>query len=201
MSKSFRDRPKWKTAELKFPKDREKKFIYPRVIQSACLKKEYFPLNKVAFSALLRFLPKEYIYGLKKIELRPRPGKEIANPLAYYRSGEKTIFLFSVPKGIWKFDKIGNTGYYELHGAAITTNADSSVTVVWKDRLDLAFMYYVVFLHELGHHYQHQYRTKKGIPNSSASREKFADFISSKLQNGKHFFKVWKDPSTESRII
>ena len=178
---------------MRFPKDRENKIVYPKVIQRACLKSDFFPFDKQPISVLLRLLPKEYIYGLKQVELRPRPNSGIGNPLGLYRRSEKKIILYSAPKNSWDFDKLGQGAqdYYELHGATVLKESNSSVKVVWKEVIDLAFLFYTVFLHELGHHYQHQYRTKESIPDLKVSREKFAELVSSKLRRI-NLFNVWR---------
>ncbi len=41
------------------------------------------------------FLPYEYLYGLKRIELLERNSKSIGEPYAIYRESDKTILIYS----------------------------------------------------------------------------------------------------------
>lgn len=165
MSKSFRDRPAWKTAKIKMKVDKNNKIILPRVVERICLKTDFYPFGKHLIAKLLKIIPREYIYGLKRIELRPRPNSDIGNPYGIYWLDEKIVILYSVPKGIWEYSNQLSQGWqdlFELHDARILKENESKIQVVWEKNVDLAyFIYKEVLLHELGHHYENQYKTKR----------------------------------------
>ena len=199
MSRSFRDRPTWKTAELRQKTDKEGKIILPKVIQRACLKTECYPFDKRPIEKALELLPPEYIYGLKSVELWPRAGR-VGFPLGVYLRPDKTIIIYSVPKKPWVFDSLGQgtQNYYEMNGVIITKGEGHSVTVEWTKWVDLAFVFYNTFLHELGHHYQFQYRTKKKFPVHSVTREAFADMFSQRMWE-QELFHVWQTTKNGKR--
>lgn len=196
MSKSFRDRPTWKTAELKQKINKKENVILPRVVQIKCIKSEFYPFDKQLVEKLLAILPAEYIYGLKRVELRPRIN-EIGNPYALYRRREKTVILYSVPQEAWEFDRLkqGWQNYFKSRGANIVMGQGSLVKVVWSDIFDLIFVFYETFLHELGHHYQNQYKTKKKYPDTSKAEERFAELFSDSMCSSDDLLTAWKNSS------
>ena len=63
--------------------------------------------------------------------------------------------------------------------------------------VDLAYLAFEVFLHELGHHYQNQYRTKRKHPQTPAAKESSANrhvrFLSKRQA-----FRIWHSMQEEA---
>ncbi len=116
-------------------------------------------------------MPVDYLYGLKQVELCARTSEAIGKPYGYYLPSEKVIRLFSVPPTEWRIDEIGAKSVFQAHGADVEIE-DDSLLVRWKRPVDVAYlMYREVFLHELGHHFDNQYRHKKKWPDSRRAEE------------------------------
>ncbi len=103
MSLNSRSEPTKIIAARRFPRDREGRPILPRVIKRAPRPGDVHPLTRQHISNFLRYLPVDYVYGLRRVELRGRTSEEIGDPYGYYLNGEKTIVLFSVPPDLWQF--------------------------------------------------------------------------------------------------
>jgi hypothetical protein len=113
----------------------------------------------------LRLLPTEYVYGLKAIELRPRPGA-VGQPYGLYRPGEKTIILYSLPMA-WELPTAESAGGEPSGGEiemrdlflADIREHDGARFVHWPSIGCLAWWFSTTVLaHELGHHHRYQYR-------------------------------------------
>jgi hypothetical protein len=62
------------------------------------------------------------------------------------------------------------------HFGADIEDHDEAMLIKWNDPIGLAkFMYCVVFLHELGHHHDYQYRRKRKLPRGTRCKEASAD--------------------------
>jgi hypothetical protein len=191
MSASYRTTKTWIAAARRFPRDREGNGILPRVIEREPRIGDVHPLRKQHIVAFLHKLPIDYLYGLKRIELRPRPSDEIGKPYGCYLVDEKIIILYSVPALQWQVSDKG-AWLFELHGAEIEAKQDA-VFVHWKKPVDLAyFMYREVFLHELGHHYDNQYRNKRKWPQTVSAHESSANRRAFNLAK-REAFALWHD--------
>lgn len=175
MSKSYRTELTRKIAARCFPRDREGNGILPRVIERKPCEGDVHPLHKRHIVAFLRGMPIDYLYGLKRVELRPRTSDEIGKPYGCYLIDEKAISIYSVPATQWQVSEIEAEWAFQLHGAEVKVEQDH-LQVLWHKPVDLAyFMYREVFLHELGHHYDNQYRYKRKELQGRPAREASAN--------------------------
>ena len=153
------------------------------------------PLTRQHISTFLRYLPVDYVYGLRRVELRGRTSEEIGDPYGYYLNGEKTIVLFSVPPDLWQFPHTPGGSYwrFEVHDAEVEVVNDQ-VHVRWKRPVDLAYFFYrEVFLHELGHHYHNQYRSRNKHPRYYAAKEASATRHAIQLAKRNKTFRLWHE--------
>lgn len=190
MAQSYRSDLTKVIAATRFPRDREGRPILPRVVERTPRQGDIHPLQREHITAFLNRLPIDYVYGLRRVELRARTD-EIGCPFGYYRRKEKTVVLYSVPSDIWivPADKISKETF-ESYGAEVRIT-DESAEIHWKNLEDLAyFLHYIVFLHELGHHFHNQYRSRNKHPRYYAAQEASADRHALKLEK-RNIFARW----------
>ncbi len=190
MSKSYRTQPPRVIASTKLESQRP-----ITIVERKCIKSDYHPLNKAMINEFLIELPKEYIYGLKALELLDRNSRDIGNPYAIYREDEKSIIIYSVLKKVWVFKSLGNSirQLYFEHGAT-EEQCENSISIIWEAPLDLAyFMFCEVLLHELGHHYVNQYRCRNKTPKRDVENEMLADLHAERLSKKTVFYDIWKN--------
>jgi hypothetical protein len=202
MSRNDRSEPARRIAARRFARDREERPIYPRVAERTARPGDVHPLGRRHIAALLRLLPHEYVYGLRRVELRARSGNTVGGPFGYYSNREKTIVLYSVPAEVWPLPDKPDRSYdlYEVFGAQVETRNPAAIR--WLCLMDAAFfLYRYVLLHELGHHHDNQYRCRNRYPASRAAEEGSADHHVEKLAKYKVFALCWQvySPSGEGR--
>jgi hypothetical protein len=186
MSRSYRTSKVRHLANRRIARDRGGSIIYPRVIARKPAPGEIHPLPSRAIRKILRHTPIEYIYGLKHIELRPRPSStEVGSPYGCYFPKDKIIQLFSLPL-VWKFNSISDRFQREMENfGAKVTRFDDHVEIDWltPENARLARWFCAVVLtHELGHHFVEQYQTKRGRIGKIAHEEIVAEI---------HSFRLW----------
>ena len=128
-------------------------------------------------------IPAEYLHGLSRIELRARTAGSIGMPFGCYLRDEKAILLYSLPDA-WVWDSrpaesliAGMQRYY-----AFVREDASGVHVAWPAPEVLSFWFFIeVVVHELGHHYQHQYRARRGGAKSRRHDELVAELHSARF--------------------
>ena len=97
MSNSFRTQKESVLAARRIKRNAEGKPIFPRVVAKAPTVGDIHPFTKPQLQRLFDRIPIEYLYGLRRIELKPRLNNEVGNPFGLYLPSEKTIRLFSLP--------------------------------------------------------------------------------------------------------
>ena len=110
----------------------------------------------------LRAISLEYLYGLKRIELRPRASK-VGEPFGYYEPPTRSIVLYSLPR-LWTTDELsrGDREVMEGFGAEVTQDGNAC-RVHWPFESNLADWFLMdIVMHELGHHFAEQYKKKRG---------------------------------------
>ena len=140
--------------------------MLPRVIERPPAFGDIHPLAGRTVRCLFRRIPLEYLYGLARIELRPRQTAAVGQPFGCYLRDEKIVILYSVPPSVWQFPGRLPADYrrsFEARSATISQHGDH-VRVTWPDEGGFMRLWYYayVFTHELGHHYVEQYRAKNG---------------------------------------
>lgn len=131
----------------------------PRVVRFRPRNGDVHPVEATVLRAKLLRLPLEYLYGLKRIELRARPGL-VGQPYGYYRIGAKLIVLYSMPLR-WRPGKDGGLDLILL-GAVSSEFIGDDLRLSWRSpqRLESYFHEHVV-LHEIGHHHSYQWRRSR----------------------------------------
>lgn len=95
MSRSFRTEKESVAAARRIERTEDGGVILPRIVERRPKPGDSHPLPKRALQALLQKIPVEYLYGLKRIELRARwDGMEF---LACYVPQQREIRLYSLP--------------------------------------------------------------------------------------------------------
>ena len=154
MSRSYRTQKEAVIAKRRVPGR-----VGLRVIERQPASGDIHPLPKRTIRGLLQQIPLEYVYGLSRVELRPRQTKAIGKPFGCYLPDEKAIILYSVPPLVWHFPSMRADFRRSLIACHVTiTQEADSVRVVWPESVLISLWYYAhVFTHELGHHYVEQY--------------------------------------------
>jgi hypothetical protein len=120
-------------------------------------------------------VPAEYVFGLRRVELRAREGL-VGHPFGGYLPGERAVVLYSVPRE-WRVQTLQDYQRRSMraYGAAIDA-VDGGWRVWWSEdsRLEQWFAYIVLF-HELGHHFDRQYRRRRGEARGRRQGEIVAD--------------------------
>lgn len=150
----------------------------PRIVVREPRKGDVHPLTRVQVRYYLAMVPPAYVYGLKAVELRPRTGA-LGCPYGLYSPREKRIWLYSCPAHEWHF----SNEIWHRHKAVLTWGAQiveshgssGEIAVQWNDPVDIELLLVHVLLHELGHHYVHQYKSSRGMPGTRARHEVVAD--------------------------
>lgn len=171
----------------------------PRIVVRRPAPGDIHPLPKNILVGALRLdVPVEYIYGLKRIELRARKGKHVGGYFAEYRSDEKVIILYSLPLK-WTIDTMPKNRKQELESWGVKIfRKDNTWQVHWPSKIELCMWYFTeVFTHELGHHFSEQYKKKRGKIRSRKFRELNADLHSLRLS--RDIFKRMRKRSDERK--
>ena len=193
MSNSFRTQKESVLAARRIKRDVEGEPVFPRIVVKPPTAGDIHPLTKSNLQRLFDQVPIEYLYGLRRIELKPRPNNDVGNPFALYSPSEKTIKLFSLPRE-WKLKHLNNSIRYSLEKFHAEITEDEELIVVrWRNVEVMCLWYYCdVFAHELGHHFKTQYYHKNGGFGSYRDQEfvaelhakKFTDAVFNKLKKG-----------------
>jgi hypothetical protein len=162
-----------------------------RIIERRPFPGDLHPISKSELESVLAVIPPEMLHGLRSVELRPR-NHEVGNPFAQYRSKAKSIILYSVPHS-WEFDAFYPSLAREVGDAgAEVTREGKRMRVAWPDEDSLRLWYFFdVFGHELGHHFDYQFKHKNGRSPDRSVAERFAELNSAKLRE--HVAKVMKE--------
>ncbi len=183
MTGSYRTQKPTVLASRRVARDRDNRIVYPRVIARRPAPGDVHPLDKRGLRFILRRVPIEYIYGLDRVELRPRRNNKIGDPFGCYLRDEKAIWLYSLPP-VWRMKEIP----LELRRSveafdATVVKVNGAIEVRWLESDD-AFMdvwFLMVFLHELGHHFVEQYKNQRGRIGGRRHEEIVANLHSSRL--------------------
>jgi hypothetical protein len=160
MSFSYRTDKRSRLAARRIARDSAGNVRGPRIVQRRPYRGDVHPLDRQWLRVLIRGLPIEYLYGLKRIELRARNG-EAGLPYGEYARDEKVIRLYSLPlEWCWYTDRVSDVHLRTLRNFDAEVSEDNGkVHVRWTHRNLLAWWFYAeVFVHELGHHHRNQYR-------------------------------------------
>ena len=150
----------------------------PRIVVREPRKGDVHPLTRDQIWYYLAMVPPAYVYGLKAVELRPRKDA-LGCPYGLYSPRDKRIWLYSCPAREWHFsNEIWHSAKAILTwGAQIVESEGSSgdIAVQWNDPVDIELFLVDVLLHELGHHYVHQYKSSRGMPGTRPRHEVVAE--------------------------
>ena len=151
MSKSFRTQPTRITAQRMIKKDEHRGIDYPRIVSRKPRFGDIHPIDKKLMNSVIRKIPVEFIYRLKKIELCSRKNEKIGEPYGFYRYHERMIVLYSVPSDSWVLD--GFTPLwrkaFRAWGAKLEKRGETFFCSWSPNKLKHFFC--AVLCHELGH--------------------------------------------------
>ena len=178
-----------KSPETETPAPKAGKIIFPNVIQKKPSSGDLHPLSKAILNKLFRLLPLTYTSRLEAIKLRPRGEQKVGDPYGSYSPEEKTIVLYSLPEGSWKFDRLHFATRYKFtkYGFRVT-NEGPLVAVKWKKLYKLAYWFYCeVLAKKLEEHYQIKYEQKHGTMTEKdlkkAHKALHSKFLTKKLKD------------------
>ena len=173
--------------------------LLPRIVVRRPARGDIHPIPRdILIGAIRLDIPVEYIYGLKRIELRARKGKQVGGHFAAYRRDEKAIILYSLPLQ-WTIDTMPENRKRELESWGVKIfRKDNQWQVHWPSEIELCMWYFTeVFTHELGHHFAEQYKNKRGKIRSRKFRELNANLHSLRLT--RDIFKRMRKRSAERK--
>lgn len=181
MSKSFRTEPTRIIAQRRIKKDANGDIEYPRIVSRKPCLGDIHPIDRRLMKLVLQMVPLEYIYGLKRIELRSRQDKKIGEPYGFYRYPERMIVLYSVPSDSWMFDgfpPLWRKAFRAL-GAKIEKHGETFFCTWHPNKLKHFIC--AVLCHELGHHYTFQYDSKNKLIPHQTTNENLAELHGSRI--------------------
>jgi hypothetical protein len=199
MSRSRNTEKESVRAKYRIARDEDGDVQLPRIIVRRPACGDIHPLPRNILVGALRFdVPIEYIYGLKRIELRARQGKHVGRYFAAYRRDEKGIILYSLPLQ-WTIETMPKNRKRELESWGVKIfRKDNKWQVHWPSEIELCMWYFTeVFTHELGHHFAEQYKKKRGKIGSRKFRELNANLHSLRLT--RDIFKRMRKRSAEQK--
>lgn len=185
MARSRHTEPPHLYVKGRFPVDAEGRPIFPRIVRRRPRPGDVHPIERKQMGGLMALVPPEYLYGLNRVELRPRVD-EVGKPYGYYSPGEKFIVLYSTPL-IWDLGPVSEASsrldqlvFLESTGAEVRSEQDR-LMVCWAP-VDLEMFYiWQVVLHELGHHYSNQWKRRRKRPPWGRYQEIIAELHKQKL--------------------
>jgi hypothetical protein len=172
MSRSYRNQKESVTAKRRVSRRADGSIILPRVIARAPTLGDTHLITKQMLARLLPKLPVEYLYGLSRVELRARHRPAVGEPFGCYWPDERAIVLYSLPP-IWYFRSLTRSlrASLEKFYAIIDPQGDG-FRISWRDEAFMALWFYCeVFVHELGHHFVEQYKSKNSRIGSRRHEE------------------------------
>ena len=168
--------------------------LVPRIIERAPAPGDIHPVPKRNMRFFLERVPVDYLYGLRRIELRARAhGRSLGNPFGHYLGDERAIYLYSLPP-VWICEGLdeGFRRSLQKFRASIEMRSEGFV-ISWPKRARLALWFFsYVIAHELGHHFAEQYKFKNRRNPTSAIEEAFADLHSRRVTDA-FFEKMWAE--------
>jgi hypothetical protein len=193
MSRSYKTQKESVIAKRRIVRDTRGNPLYPRIIVRRARQGDIHPLTRQQLKSVFQNIPLKYLYGLHAIEMRARQDNRIGDPFGKYSIEDKIIILFSLPLE-WQLEgaKIDSLPEFILRCQlckAEITESERGVTIKWSDKTWLSFWYYMeIFTHELGHHYNIQYRHKKGRFGKIAHEEFVEDLHARRIISA--YFKI-----------
>lgn len=184
MSRSFRTQQPEAAARRRVPRDEAGQVVLPRIVTRRPRRGDLHPIPARALRNILRTeVPLEYLNGLERIELRPRLTAEVGDPFGMYERAEKMIVLYSLPMQ-WTWTTPVSRGMLRemrrFH-ARIDLDLDG-IHVSWPAPEALLMWFFIeVLAHELGHHYRHQYRIRRGGNRARRHEEYVAEIHSDRF--------------------
>src|SRR4051794_31723766 len=110
----------WVQAGRNMPRRPDGSVRYPTVISRKPRRGDIHPVPKSALERLMPGVLPQYLYGLKRIELRARRSPAIGQPFGCYYRRERVVALYSLPL-TWELDQLarGWEGLLTGYGAEV----------------------------------------------------------------------------------
>ena len=175
MAHSEHTEKEWVQAARRMPRHKDGSFRYPTVISRKPRLGDIHPVSKSALERRMPGILIEYLYGLKRIELRARRSSAIGVPFGVYYEREHIVALYSLPL-VWELDRLMQ-GWQECLVAYQANVKRGAMTVVsWPSEAALELWFWdQVVMHELGHHFVEQYRNRNGRIRTRKAHEGLAN--------------------------
>jgi hypothetical protein len=196
VARSFRTQQPEAAANRRLRRDADGAIELPRVVWRRPRSGDRHPLSAAVIRKIMeRDVPVAYLNGLARIELRPRPAN-VGAPFGCYLPDERMIILYSLPlEWTWVGWPSRSTVKSMLRFYADITDTETGVHVSWPVAEVQSLWFFVeVLAHELGHHYQRQYRIRRGSDRARRHEEYVAalhsdrfheSFIGSRLRRSR----------------
>jgi hypothetical protein len=184
MARSFRDQKPAVAAQRRLERDDAGEIVLPRIVVRRPRRGDVHPLPARALRYLMRReIPAEYLLGLTRIELRPRPTEVVGQPYGYYTPDEKAIILYSLPMAwAWRSKPKDSTLASMRRFFAFIDESGPGAFVMWPGVEVLSVWFFIdVLAHELAHHHRTQYRIRRGGAMRRRQEEALADLHSARF--------------------
>jgi hypothetical protein len=150
------------------------------------------PVPKSILEICLPLVPEKYLHGLGSIELRARNGP-IGLPFGRYTPGDRQIWLYSLPLE-WRVAEIGEGVAASLtkYGAEVS-KSEGGYVVTWPEparALMGLWFFNTVVGHELGHHFNNQYKSRRTPIRGLDYQELHATLHGDRI--ARSFFAAWR---------
>lgn len=177
MSRSFRTQTATSIAERRIARRPNGDVQLPRIVERAPAPGDIHPVPKKSLRWMLEYVPVAYLYGLRRIELRPRKdGDLVGSPFGVYLHDERAVLLYSLPP-VWLYETLEERfrKSLERYNASIKPTSEGLI-VRWPRRASLGLWFFgYVVTHELRHHYNERYKFKRKAHSTVAAEEASAN--------------------------
>ncbi len=185
MSRSFRTQTATSIAKRRIARRPNGDVQLPRIVERAPAPGDVHPVPKKSLRWMLEYVPVAYLYGLRRIELRPRKdGDTFGTPFGVYLRDERAVLLYSLPT-VWLYETLEESfrKSIERHNASITHTPEGYI-VRWPRRVSLALWFFgYVITHELGHHYNERYKFKRKARSTVPAEEASANLHAERVMD------------------
>ena len=168
MGKTAHTWPSWLQARDNIGRGPDGRVKLPRFVVHPPRPGDVHVLDKKMLVKLFPYLPLDYRNGLKVVELRARVPATVGLPWGTYHGREKRIRLYSLPALEWPIQSRHESASRVFHQfGGVVSQERGQGTVRRATPIDAArFLFVHVFAHELGHHFDRQYRCKWKVPST-----------------------------------
>jgi len=185
MARSYRTQQPEAAAKRRLTPAEDGTIRLPRIVSRRPTRGDRHPISAGALRNILgREVPIEYLNGLARIELRPRPS-DVGEPFGCYLRDERAIILYSLPLQWTWYTPAPDALLRSMRRFYAAVDEDTyATTISWPAPEVLGLWFFVeVLAHELGHHYRNQYRIRRGNARHRRHEEFVAEMHSARFHD------------------